>query len=405
MKKPAIISFLKSIYFKKINSLSQRDALLLEKLGAQKYDMLCDLIEARYGSECNHDRDNLARDEQNLAFYSFKNQDYFTSMAISNAFDGNFYISVGEWLEWVKDYFGATILDVGCDCGILTCFIATLLPQAKVVGIDQNESAIVIAKALAEKLKLTNVSFEVAAMSEMPSGQFETIFTSRTAHENGDYDKVGKLPEEDQFEEIAERVAPFYQSYANQLSSLMGEKANLIKISRETMGARYLARLLAFNRAGIQWVPEVCFPDKVTLDEKLNATEEFQYAVFEKGDSVDDLPEQYLDFFFDPEGGAFSEMKHDYFDGSLAKVYFAYHKGIPNFGFEVFSGDGRRITKFMCYTGKHQQHFLNMMCEDGRFIVYKVLEQQLDSAREHLRSDMSKNWLQKPDVVIKPLNL
>lgn len=401
MKKPAIISFLKTINFKKINSEAQRYSLLREKLGEEKSEELFMRVSRRHESEKANDGGN--RDDD---FYAFKNQDDVTSMAISNAFDGNFYIEVGRWIETFKEDFGNTILDVGCDCGILTCFIATLLPQAKVVGIDRNASAIAVASRLAKKLKLTNVSFDVAEMSTITPGSYETIFTSRTAHENGEYDKVGNLSHEDEFDAMTEAILPFYQSYAHQIARLMGEETNLIKISREVIGARYLARLLAFQNAGLRWVPETYFPAKIVLGNEEECLEEFQCVVFEKGEAVEHLKQDYLDFFFAPKTGVIETERIGTIRGSLAKIYFAYLEGEPMFGYEVFSKEGgMRIVKFMCYTGKQGQIFGLCAGCDGSFQLFTIDAEDLDPARQHVLQDLGENWLLREDVVVQRFNL
>ena len=64
-------------------------------------------------------------------FYSFKNQTYNLSMAVSSAFDGDILKRACNWIMQNKDCFGKTILEIGCDTGIMSCFLAKTFPDAE----------------------------------------------------------------------------------------------------------------------------------------------------------------------------------------------------------------------------------------------------------------------------------
>ena len=125
-------------------------------------------------------RSNLATEN---AFYSYKNSDLTTSMLASEAFDTDYIRRMCNWIEENRELFGETILDVGCDCGILTCYLAKTFPESQVVGIDRNENAVLRAQELAEKLNVTNVRFEQADLFDYHK-QYETVLATRITQEN-----------------------------------------------------------------------------------------------------------------------------------------------------------------------------------------------------------------------------
>lgn len=116
-------------------------------------------------------------------FYTYKNSDLTTSMLASEAFDTDYIRRMCNWIEDNRELFGETILDVGCDCGILTCYLAKTFPESRVVGIDRNENAILRAQELAEKLNVTNVSFQQANVYDYHE-RYETVLSTRLTQEN-----------------------------------------------------------------------------------------------------------------------------------------------------------------------------------------------------------------------------
>jgi SAM-dependent methyltransferase len=65
-----------------------------------------------------------------------------------------------QWLVSEKLPTPQSVLDLGCESGVLTCLLASMWPTSKVVGVDRSEVAIIAARELAARLKLENVTFE-----------------------------------------------------------------------------------------------------------------------------------------------------------------------------------------------------------------------------------------------------
>ena len=137
------------------------------------------------------------------AFYRFKNQTLEAGLTFSGAFSGEILRKMCAEADAHPECFipkaeisetsGPKILEVGCDCGILSCFLAKRFPEAEVLGLDRCSESIAAAKELAERLKLTNVRFiagtpgDLTAQSEVPGNLhpgFDTVVSLRTMHEN-----------------------------------------------------------------------------------------------------------------------------------------------------------------------------------------------------------------------------
>ena len=71
-----------------------------------------------------------------------------------------------RWFVQIARKPPTTIVDVGCDNGVLTCFYALLFPESIVVGVDLHAEAVKCGTKLARMLKLVNVQFEQASIGE-----------------------------------------------------------------------------------------------------------------------------------------------------------------------------------------------------------------------------------------------
>ena len=116
------------------------------------------------GALVNKLADAIARgsgDENGQELYSLKNQTLQLSLDMA-AHEGDFYAEYLTWLVEGLRQSPRSVLDIGCECGVLTCFYATHFPEAQVLGLDLNEAAIRSAGELSKNLGLKNVRFERA---------------------------------------------------------------------------------------------------------------------------------------------------------------------------------------------------------------------------------------------------
>ena len=166
------LMYLKRIGFQKINS-SLGLAHRWERLyGKEKSNQLFETWESIKG--------------RSTAFYEFKNSDYELSKSISETYDGDIIRNECNFLSAKKRFVGKTILEVGCESGYLTGFLASFFPESQIVAIDRSSAAIAIAQKRISKLGCGNVEFRNCALADI-TDTYDTVVSMRTIQENIDY--------------------------------------------------------------------------------------------------------------------------------------------------------------------------------------------------------------------------
>jgi hypothetical protein len=126
-------------------------------------------------------------DGDDVIFHNLRNTNLELALDISGQRFGNFYKEYLNW--WLRENLPIPkrLLDIGCNCGILTCFYATLYPDAEIIGIDKCVPAVKRARELANKLGLKNVRFEVHDLHDpftlKPDRDYDLITTTTVMHE------------------------------------------------------------------------------------------------------------------------------------------------------------------------------------------------------------------------------
>lgn len=129
-----------------------------------------------------------AREEgQDVDVYALKNKTLALSIDVTAQYCNQMYAAFLSWFLRERFAQPASLLDIGCDNGILTCFYATVYPRAAVVGVDQGEQGIACARELAKRLELANVRFETGDLLEpagpFPDQAFDLIVSTTVFHE------------------------------------------------------------------------------------------------------------------------------------------------------------------------------------------------------------------------------
>ncbi|MDQ3077279.1 MAG: class I SAM-dependent methyltransferase [Pseudomonadota bacterium] len=99
---------------------------------------------------------------------------------------------ISDWLpslDGVVDKLssGATVADVGCGHGASTILMAEAFPNSQFVGYDYHDASIERAReAAADAGASANISFEVAAGSELPDENFDLVACFDCLHDMGD---------------------------------------------------------------------------------------------------------------------------------------------------------------------------------------------------------------------------
>lgn len=169
--------------------------------------------------------------------YEYKNADIDKCMIFTGGFDADIIRKACNWIDANKDAFGVNILDVGCDCGIVSCFLGLTFPEAKILSIDRGENGIKIAKQLAQKLNVKNVEFRVSSLEELADRDFDTVFTMRTMQENKND------CEEDLFNDLGVQADIFSNDlsrFARGLASKLTENGCFIGIEKVDRNALFL---------------------------------------------------------------------------------------------------------------------------------------------------------------------
>jgi SAM-dependent methyltransferase len=81
--------------------------------------------------------------------------------------------------QFVAPASGTRLLDAGCGSGWLSRLVARRMPECEVVGVDINPDYVAYATAKAKKEGLTNLSYQVGAVGDLPfeDKTFDTVWS------------------------------------------------------------------------------------------------------------------------------------------------------------------------------------------------------------------------------------
>lgn len=251
--------------------------LYVQKVGikpARDMQMIYSMLTSKYG-RLNAEKfldtiNELARSNKDQQ-YEFKNANFDKCMIYTGGFDADIVRSASNWIVKNKDYFGEKILDVGCDCGFVSCFLGLTFPQARIISIDKGTNGINIAKQIAAKLGVHNIEFKSCALKDLTESGFDTVFTMRTMHENIQDDS-----EEDSLLDISEQADIYCEhldDYAKDLLSKLTDDGCLVSIERISRDALFLGWLESLGQNGMGFLAD-CY-EELTCNE-LDEMSKFQ---------------------------------------------------------------------------------------------------------------------------------
>ena len=241
-----------------LRSLGLRPAQDSDALAAQLRQAVGDAqaeaaLDALYRRQQQQASGTLDRQET-ATFYDLKNQHPQASLILSAAHDWDLLCQTCQWVTQHPDAFGDTILDVGCDCGLLSCFLAQTFPHARITSIDRSANGIHAAQQLAERLGLTNITFLHADLETLPPMAFDTVFSSRTVQENYD-----PLLENARFLPLTHQgriCAQVFHRYTGLLCRFLKPGGTLVTVERMERDRVFLGYCLALHSQGLDLVPE-----------------------------------------------------------------------------------------------------------------------------------------------------
>ncbi|MDD7160981.1 MAG: class I SAM-dependent methyltransferase [Candidatus Ornithospirochaeta sp.] len=318
---------------------------------------------------------NRADDDTNDDVYNAKNKYLSLAKVINGNFDYSHYMTSLQWISDHSDLFGKTILDVGCDIGITSCFIASLLPESKVIGIDTSENGVRCAWDLAKELNLKNVSFECINLNSISLDEkYDTVLSSKVFHENGgiiDYNPCTSM------DEMADLIASSFRKYARALARHVKDEGNCITIEKLGRAELPWGWIQIMNRFGLVFNPENTSRYKckeANRDSRMFAFE------FKKGDSLekDDLYKLYNTSFHEPMNTVTGKYEKEVASllwqnsaRSLIWGYDIYFDDLPTYRYGFFRTDD--LTGFIHYFNSYY------MEDEDAPIVYNYDIKKLDA--------------------------
>ena len=239
------LPYVQKLGFRVARNVRAAQSILEKKVGLAKAKECGDWFNKR--AEDSHDNSIESENE----FYAFKNSSLPLSMAISEIFDADYIRRICSWLDNNKEYLGSKILDIGCDNGIITCFIAQTCPEAKVIGIDRCKESIISAQLLAKQMNLTNVEFICDSAEKYPVKGFDTVIALRISQENV---KIPTFNVYDSFYNISTIFKDALMQHSKSLLSHLSEGGNLITGQLTDLNYYFFGQMLCYADMG--WFPE-----------------------------------------------------------------------------------------------------------------------------------------------------
>ena len=259
--------------------------LYVQKLGVHAAKTMQDfeaVFERKYGYQASCDYlgtlDVMIDEGKIEEKYEFKNNDFEKSILYTGMVDAEFIRKAANWITENKAHFGNKILDVGCDCGIMSCFLASALPDSEITSIDKCTNAIAVARQLANKMKLKNITFVQDNVKTAEMGAFDTVISMRTLQENREKDALADCWD---IEETCYHIRTEIVEYIKRLSGLVDDGGSLIMIERADVDPCFLAYLLELNENGMKIITDTY---QHIITNEVGEESHFQAGVYKRGE-------------------------------------------------------------------------------------------------------------------------
>lgn len=228
----------------------------------------------------------LGQNSDNDSFYRLKNKTLAGSLCVSAAFDSGLFRHIGNMLVDNSEYLKGTVLDIGCDCGIVTCFMASENPDTKFVGIDKNELAINNATELAKKLELTNVEFVCADAYEFSLEKKVNAVTSFRCLLDIAQKQTKGVPVIGERDEREERYAEAFSPLAKAVCDNLCDGGTVISVERYTALYGWLGWMNALSASSANPVVDKC---ALMTAQDISNTIEYSVTFAQKGSASSPL--------------------------------------------------------------------------------------------------------------------
>ena len=182
-------------------------------------------------------------------FYQMKNQSLDAALLFNAGYQGDNYRQAINWIMDNHDVFGKEILDVGCECGVMSVFLGMAFADSKITAVDRCPAAIAAAKELAERMDVHNIEFICSEIHDLPDKQYDTVFCMRMLPENCDMSKV--LQSYDFLLNEARNFAVNISEFGADISRLVKEHGFLVSMERCDVDPILLGWMQCLNGYGL----------------------------------------------------------------------------------------------------------------------------------------------------------
>ncbi len=320
MADKTIIKLLERLGLRKIK-LFELDSILKQACGDERAKVILDTMDSR------------AEGQVDRSFYSMKNTTLTGSLVLSSFFEFDYYVNLLSHFKAHPDYIGETVLDIGCDCGILSCAIAIMFPDTKVTGIDRCRNAISCAEELARKNGVNNVSFVKSDFLSYESSPFKTILSSKMAHEAI---KKPDWPLKADIMEFAQIQKNQSVSFAKKAYELCEEKGHFISIERFGIDPQALGYLYALSEVGFSFpIGDISSIYNASQTTDCGNIERYPFFLGVKSEDSNNEESTYYAFIFSCAACGLDFTLSEYL-GWEAQIVAEYRSGDFVYGFNLF---------------------------------------------------------------------
>ena len=291
-------------------------------------------------------------------FYDFKNSDPDISRCFSEAYDGDIIRSACNYIASHKEYFGKTILEVGCDNGYMTGFLAKTFPESKIVSIDRNKSAIDLARSRINAMNIENVELINCTLGDVTE-EYDTVFCMRTLQENIDHSRhpYGGEVISYQFDQYATLTAP----YTKQLLSRLKASGHLCVFERVGHDPLMCGWLLCLNDNACGLISQSYCEYKCEETDDINT---FQAFVSRKGSRISE--QDLYNLWYDAIG--VSPTGKQQLTSWNALVYLLNNAGPLIHGIRVLGDEDLTVGRFALFHDNEDESILYLLWAVGEDI-------------------------------------
>lgn len=314
--------------------------------------------------------------------YDYKNSDPMISKAFSEAFDGDIIRRACNYIASQKESFGSTILEVGCESGTMTGFLAKTFPDAKITAIDRSPAAVEIAKNKIKAWGIQNVEFCVASLEEV-SEQFETVFCMRTIQENICFDEAPFMGEPllSQFYDYGE----LSEEYTHQLINCLTEDGNLCifeRVGHDPLMCGWMMKLCLCK----------CAPDTSTYQEIQceEASKRNTFQAFICRNNTTENPQKMVDLWY--KAFQIDVTGKNTLTGWNALAYLSANAGKLIRGVRILNQDNEQVGRFALFYDKDDEsliYYLN--AAGGHELQLLGFSGEKEEVLDHLQKTIDQN--------------